>query len=51
MIYNRWLVDNTTRLELIEERFGNGSTYVFVKLIGLVFILFSFYVLVNGMPF
>ena len=48
--YNRWLVDHTTRINFIEEKMS-GGTYSFVKLIGLVFMVASFYVLLNGMPF
>lgn len=47
--YNRWLVDHTTRIDFIEERMEAG-TYSFVKLIGLIFIMASFYVLINGLP-
>lgn len=51
LVYNKWLVDHTTRIDVFENYLGGGGTYSFVKLVGLALIIISFYVLVNGMPF
>jgi len=45
--YFKWIVDHTRRYPSIEKFLGPGGTYTFWKLLGIVLMLGSFYVLTH----
>ena len=47
LVYAKWIVDTTERLDFAERWFGPTGTYTLYKLIGVGFILFGFYALFN----
>ena len=47
IIYSKWITDNTSRIDFVEQYLGAGGTYSFWKLIGLILIGFGFYALFN----
>lgn len=47
LLYFKWIVDHTTRLEFFENFLGSGGTYTAVKLAGVLLIVFGIYILFN----
>lgn len=48
IIYSKPITDNTGRMDFAEKIIGGGGTYTMWKLIGVVLIIFGFYMLVNA---
>lgn len=47
IIYAKWIVDNTQRMDFAEKWFGPTGTYTLYKLIGAGLMAYGFYVLMN----
>lgn len=47
ILYFKWIVDHTTRLDTFENFLGSGGTYTAVKLAGVLLIIVGFYILFN----
>lgn len=48
VLYAKWIRDHTgIRFEFAEKFLGNGGTINFIKILGVLFIAFGFYVLLN----
>jgi len=48
VIYAKWIRDDTgIRFEFIEKILGGGGTIAFIKILGVLIIIFGFYALLN----
>jgi len=48
VLYAKWIRDNTgVRFEFAEKFFSGGGTITFIKILGVIFIIFGFYALFN----
>jgi len=45
--YSKWIVDNTSRIDIAEEFLGVGGSYSFWKIIGILAIMFAFWSIYN----
>ena len=45
IIYSKWITDSTYRIFFAEKWLGNGGTYIFWKIVGVLLILLSFWIL------
>lgn len=43
--YSGWITDNTSRIEYAEKYLGAGGTYTFWKILGVVSVVLSFWIL------
>jgi len=47
LLYNKWIVDNTQRVDFAERWFGPAGTYTLYKLVGIGLVFYGFYSLYN----